>query len=230
MSPRAIGSSRSSTSDVVIVAAKTSPAMPAARIARRPVSGGPSGASMSARAYTAGRPSRQTPRRNPRAGVCTQGRLVARRVPRRAQQQRGAMTDIATAPPEEAGLVPGWLQRLAAIGWRLLVAIALGLVLLEIAVMLSTVTVSILVAAIVAATFAPFVLALRKRGWSRIKAAAAVFLGAAAVIIATLVIIAIAFIPYIAAAVDAITTSLATLQARLAEVNVPPEVGHAIDR
>ena len=140
------------------------------------------------------------------------------------------MTDIATAPPEEAGLVPGWLQRLAAIGWRLLVTIALGLVLLEIAVLLSTVTVSILVAAIVAATFAPFVLALRKRGWSRIKAAAAVFLGAAAVIIATLVIIAMAFIPYIAAAIEKISSSLTTLEARLADVNVPPEVGHAVHR
>ena len=139
------------------------------------------------------------------------------------------MTEIAPAPPEVAGLVPGWLQRLAAIGWRLLMAIALGLVLLEIAVMLSTVTVSILIAAIVAATFAPFVLALRKRGWSRIKAAAAVFLGAAAVIIATLVIIAIAFIPYIAAAVDSISSTLTTLQARLADVNVPPEVGRAVE-
>ena len=108
------------------------------------------------------------------------------------------MTEIAPAPPEVAGLVPGWLQRLAAIGWRLLAAIALGIVLLRIAILLSTVTASILIAAIVAATFAPFVLTLRNRGWSRIKAAAAVFLGAAAVIIATLVIIAIAFIPYIA--------------------------------
>ena len=107
--------------------------------------------------------------------------------------------------------------------------VALGLVLLEIAVMLSTVTVSILVAAIVAATFAPFVLALRKRGWSRITAAAAVFLGAAAVIIATLVIIAIAFIPYISNALDTISSSLATLKTRLAEVDVPPEVGQAID-
>ena len=140
------------------------------------------------------------------------------------------MTDITTAPPEEAGLVPGWLQRLAAIGWRILVTVALGLVLLEIAVMLSTVTVSILVAAIVAATFAPFVLALRKRGWSRIKAAAAVFLGAAVVIIATLAIIAIAFIPYIAAVVEKISSSLTTLEARLADVSVPPEVGHAVQR
>jgi predicted PurR-regulated permease PerM len=66
-------------------------------------------------------------------------------------------------------LVPGWLIRLAAIGWRLLAATALGLVLIYICIVLSTVTASILVAAIVAATFAPYVLALRNRGWSRVR-------------------------------------------------------------
>ena len=107
------------------------------------------------------------------------------------------MSEIATALPPDDGLVPGWLQRLAAVGWRLLAAIALVLVLIGILTVLSTVTASVLVAAIVAATFAPFVLALRNRGWSRIKAAAAVFLGAAVVIIATLAIIALAFLPYV---------------------------------
>ena len=140
------------------------------------------------------------------------------------------MTEIAPATPEESGLVPGWLQRLAAIGWRLLATIVLGLALLYIAVELATVTASILVAAIVAATFAPFVLALRNRGWSRIKAAAAVFLGAAAVIIATLLVIAIAFIPYIAAALDALSTGLAALKQELATVSISPEVGAVIDR
>ena len=42
------------------------------------------------------------------------------------------MSEIATALPPDDGLVPGWLQRLAAVGWRLLAAIALGLVLLGI--------------------------------------------------------------------------------------------------
>ena len=138
------------------------------------------------------------------------------------------MTQIAPATSED--LVPGWLQRLAAIGWRLLAAIALVLVLLWIAILLSTVTVSILIAAIIAATFAPFVLTLRNRGWSRIKAAAAVFLGAAAVIIATLAIIAIAFIPYIAQTIDALSAALTTLQTQLASMNIPPEVGRVIER
>ncbi len=96
------------------------------------------------------------------------------------------MTEIAPPTSDASRLVPGWLERLAAVGWRVLATIALGLVLIWIAVLLGTVTASILVAAIVAATFAPFVLTLRRRGWSRIKAAAAVFLGAMFVILATL--------------------------------------------
>src|SRR6478752_873101 len=119
------------------------------------------------------------------------------------------MTDFAPSKPGGDGLVPGWLERLAAIGWRLLATIALGLVLLWIAVLLGTVTASILVAAIVAATFAPFVLALRDRGWSRIKAAAAVFVGAMLVILATLVVIVLAFLPGIQSAVEGITSGVA---------------------
>ena len=140
------------------------------------------------------------------------------------------MTEFAPASPPGTDLVPGWLQRLAAIGWRLLAAIVLALVLLEIAVVLSTVTASILVAAIVAATFAPYVLALRDRGWSRIKAAAAVFLGAAFVISATLIVIAIAFIPYITQVLQTLSASLSTLKGILASVDIPPEIGIVIDQ
>ena len=138
--------------------------------------------------------------------------------------------DDAPVAPEGAGLVPGWLQRLAAVGWRLLATIALGLALLWIAALLWTVTASILVAAIVAATFAPFVLNLRDRGWSRIKAAAAVFVGAGVVIIATLAVVAIAFLPYIAQALDALSAGITALKAQLADLRIPPEVGAAIDQ
>jgi predicted PurR-regulated permease PerM len=140
------------------------------------------------------------------------------------------MTDFAPSMPGGDGLVPGWLERLAAVGWRLLATIALGLVLLYIAVLLATVTASILVAAIVAATFAPFVLTLRDRGWSRIKAAAAVFLGAMFVILATLVVIALAFLPAIKSIVDSLTTGIARFKDLMASVSIPPEVGNAIDR
>jgi putative heme transporter len=139
------------------------------------------------------------------------------------------MTEAAAEPPAGDDLVPGWLERLAAIGWRLLATILLGLVLLYIAAELWTVTASILVAAIIAATFAPYVLNLRQRGWSRIKAAAAVFLGAAFVIVATLIIIAIAFIPYIQPVLDGISAAVSTFQAQLADLSIPPEIAFATD-
>ena len=105
------------------------------------------------------------------------------------------MTETVSAESRGSDLVPGWLQCLAAIGWRVLAVAALILVLIQIALVLSTVTASILVAAIVAATFAPFVLALRDRGWSRIKAAAAVFVAAGGSILATIGLIAVTLDP-----------------------------------
>src|SRR5215831_10059322 len=55
-----------------------------------------------------------------------------------------AMTETAPPPLDASELVPGWLIRLAAVGWRLLAAIALGVVLVQIIVVLWTVTASIL--------------------------------------------------------------------------------------
>src|SRR6187551_2741292 len=91
--------------------------------------------------------------------------------------------------PDDAGdeLVPGWLKRLAAIGWRVLAALALGLVLIRLAITLSTVTASIVVALIVASTFAPAIRRLRfDRGWGRMKAAITVTGAALFVIVVTL--------------------------------------------
>ena len=139
------------------------------------------------------------------------------------------MTETASASPLGPRLVPGWLERLAAVGWRLLAAFALAVVVIWIALLLSTVTASILVAAIIAATFAPFVLALRNRGWSRIKAAAVVFLGAMAVIIATIALIAVAFVPSIAESITTLQAGIVALKEQLASVSIPPEIGDAIE-
>ena len=57
------------------------------------------------------------------------------------------MSEVGPAGPVDTDLVPGWLERLAAVGWRLLATILLGLVLLAIVVQLWIVTASILVAA-----------------------------------------------------------------------------------
>src|SRR6476660_8672423 len=49
----------------------------------------------------------------------------------------------------DAQLIPGWLQRLAAISWRSIAALALGAVLVAIALKLSTVTFAVIIGAIV---------------------------------------------------------------------------------
>jgi predicted PurR-regulated permease PerM len=139
------------------------------------------------------------------------------------------MTEAGGNPLPGDELVPGWLERLAAIGWRLLATVLLGLVLLYIAVVLGTVTASILIAGIIAATFAPYVLALRGRGWSRIKAAAAVFLAAALVIVATFILIGVAFLPYVSQVVNSVEAGIAAFQARLADLAVPPGIGVAVE-
>ena len=58
-------------------------------------------------------------------------------------------------------LVPPWLDRAGAFSWRIAVLFALGAVLTGLAFVLGTVTASVIVALIVAATFAPLGSALR---------------------------------------------------------------------
>ena len=137
---------------------------------------------------------------------------------------------MTTGPsPATRELVPDWLDHLAGLAWRVLAIVVLGLVLVWLAGVLGTVTASILVALIVAATFAPYVLGLRNRGWSRLKAAAAVFLGAAAVIGITLLLIALSFAPYVPQVIDFVQSGLAKLESDLAAASVPPDVISSID-
>ena len=136
---------------------------------------------------------------------------------------------MTTAPsPATRELVPDWLEHLAALSWRVLVIVGLGLVLVWLAGVLGTVTASILVALIVAATFAPYVLTLRDRGWSRLKAAAAVFLGATVVILVTLLLIGLSFAPYVPQLIDFVQSGVARLKDELAAANVPAEVTNQI--
>jgi predicted PurR-regulated permease PerM len=132
--------------------------------------------------------------------------------------------------PTGRALVPLWLDRLAAMGWRLLVALVFGLVLLALAIVLSTVTASIVVAVIIAATFQPYVAALRRRGWASTKAAAAVSVAALAIIGGAVVLVIVAVVPAIADVRAAIDAGLASLRSALADVPVPPEVIAAIDQ
>ena len=131
------------------------------------------------------------------------------------------MDDLAPgAGSPEDPLVPGWLVRLAAIGWRVLVTLALGVVLFGIAVQLATVVWSIILALILAATLAPYVSERRARGSSRAKAAGIVSLGAVLVFGAAIAAIVIALVPSVSAIVTAFDSGIGTLRDQLTGLGV----------
>jgi putative heme transporter len=141
-----------------------------------------------------------------------------------------ASTTTAGSVPPGRALVPPWLVHLAAMGWRFLVVLAFGLVLLALAAVLGTVTASVVVAVIIAATFAPYVDALRRRGWSSTKAAGVVCLAVLVIFGGALLLVILALVPSIVAVASAIEAGMASLRASLAEVAVPPEVVTAIQQ
>ena len=114
--------------------------------------------------------------------------------------------------PVSEHLVPGWLQRIAAFGWRLIAALLFGLAVVQAMIVLSTVTVAILIALIIAATFAPYVKRLRDRGWSRTKAAAGVSLLALGAVTLAIAILAIVFLPFLGALIYIISRPKVTAQ------------------
>jgi predicted PurR-regulated permease PerM len=115
----------------------------------------------------------------------------------------------------DGALVPTWLRRLGAFSWRVLVLIALGGALIWLAFVLGTVTASVVVALVVAATFVPLGRRLRARGWSPTLAAAAVTGSAVVMGTALLVLLVLAFVPYVPDLLAAIQRGVATLVAEL---------------
>ena len=119
-----------------------------------------------------------------------------------------------TANP--SSLVPRWLDRAGAFAWRIAVIIALGAVLIGLAFVLGTVTAAVIVALIVAVTFAPLGRSLRERGWSGSASAAAVTGAAVVVGGLVLVLLALAFVPYIPDVVDNIQSGIESLNESVA--------------
>ena len=141
------------------------------------------------------------------------------------------MVDLpAGAGPTEDPLVPGWLVRLAAIGWRVLVTLALGVVLFGIAVQLATVVWSIILALILAATLAPFVSERRARGASRAKAAGIVSLGAVLVFGAAIAAIVIVLVPSVSAIVTAFDGGIGTVRDQLTGLGVSADLTAILQR
>jgi len=138
----------------------------------------------------------------------------------------------ATPLDPEAGshdaLAPDWLRWLGAIGWRILVTLALGAFLVAIGVALSTTTVSVIVSILVAAACSPYIQHMRARGWSRSKAAAVGTLGAVGVIVGALVLIALAVVPYLVQIGQAVNDAIAHLQTVLTNSALPPDLAGVV--
>ena len=126
-------------------------------------------------------------------------------------------------------LAPAWLRRMGAISWRLLAIAGLAAVTIWVSVLLGTVTVSVLLALIVAATFEPMLRRLRARGWSATKASAVVTVLALLVAILTLGLLAIAFIPELASMSRAVQAGMDELRSQLAAVSVSPAIGAQLE-
>jgi predicted PurR-regulated permease PerM len=130
-------------------------------------------------------------------------------------------------PPADAAgggieTVPGWLAALAAISWRLLAVLGLGLILLSIALVLATVTASVLVAFLVSASFAPLNQRLRDRGWSRTPAASATSVVALLTVLGVALILAVGFAPVAAALIRLAEDGFEELAAELQRMGVSP--------
>jgi len=125
-------------------------------------------------------------------------------------------------------LAPDWLRWLGAIGWRILVTLALGAFLVLIAAALSTTTVAVIVSILIAAACSPYIQRLRARGWSRSKAAAAGTLAATGVIVGAIALIAVAVVPYIVQILQAVQAAIVHLQRVLTDSGLPVEIASIV--
>lgn len=125
--------------------------------------------------------------------------------------------------------VPSWLARLSTVGWRLLAVVGLAFVLGLIAVELSSVTASVLVAFVISSALAPTVIGLRRRG--RSPTIAAVFACGAGVVVVILavVLIGIALLPHVREIADAVHEGLADIREQLESLGLPAFIGAAFD-
>ena len=144
-----------------------------------------------------------------------------------AADARAADAPNAEAPIDDArvGEIPGWLNRLAALGWRTLVVVAMVVVVGAVAVRLSTVTGSIIFAALVAATIAPAYRSVRiDRGWTATKAAVVMSLVALTGLALIATVVVLTFAPYVAELVTSVRNATANLTALATTAGLPDEV------
>ena len=133
-----------------------------------------------------------------------------------------------SATPSEA-IAPLALRRAGAISWRIVVVVALLAIVVWLAYVLRTVTASILISLIVAATFAPLTRRLRTRGWSRSKASAVVTFSAVLVAGGVIALVILAFLPYASEMVAQVNNGAAEFKTRLQDAQLSPDAAAAVE-
>jgi putative heme transporter len=132
---------------------------------------------------------------------------------------------VTASVPSDPVAIPGWLRRLGALSWRLLAISGLAAVTIWLSVLLGTVTVSVLLSLVVAASFAPMVGNLRARGWSPTASSALATALFFLIGVIVLLVIVLAVVPDLVSMVRAIQSGVQELRAELEGASVPPEVG-----
>jgi putative heme transporter len=133
-----------------------------------------------------------------------------------------------SATPSSA-IAPLALRRAGAISWRIVVVVALLGIVVWLAYVLRTVTASILISLIVAATFAPLTRRLRSRGWSRAKASAVVTFSAVLLAGAVIALVILAFLPYGSEMVAQLNNGATELKTRLQDAQLSPDAAAAVE-
>jgi len=133
----------------------------------------------------------------------------------------------ASAPADP--VVPSWLRRTGAIAWRLLVIAGLAAVILWLAVVLGTVTMSILVALVVAASFAPMVGWLRARGWSPAASSAVATVCFFIIGFGAILVVLLWLVPDLVGMVRSIQSGVAELRVQLEALSLSPVIGAQIE-
>ena len=118
-------------------------------------------------------------------------------------------------------VVPAWLANLAAVGWRVIVVVALGYVVVQLGATIWTTLAAIGLAILVAVILAPLMVRLRNGGMSRTSAALRVWAATIGAGLAVLVLLGISLIPSLVNIVRWLQEGQEELEALIAEQGLP---------
>jgi len=146
------------------------------------------------------------------------------------------MTDLATTgavgaidhPSGSKRPVPAWLENLAALGWRVLVIVALVVVLAYLGSLIWNVVASIGLAIVVAIVLAPFVIRMRDSGRSRSSAAGIAWLVGIGVGLLLLLLVAVSLVPYVVDIVQALQAGQDEVKSFVADLQLPTWLSTAL--